>query len=306
VAQSELTPAQRIWSWLPTSLQRMLGPLRPLAERVAAVGFIQAAVVLAAQTFMALFPLLIGVVALAPARVSESITTFLRSRMGLAGATTDQVQQLVASRDQLHSAMTIFGALVVLGSATSFTRALQHVYESAWGLPKVGLRGSVRGFFWLIGLVIYVAMFGVMYQLTASHAVGIQVLRAVLAVAGAFVLWWLTPFVLLCGRVRLRALAMTGLLTGFALSIASWLSTVLLPRMVRSSQEQYGIIGAVFALQSWLVVLASLIVGAALLGAFAAESGGLVGRWARGIDDVEAWHRTPTGIFARRQDPLGH
>jgi hypothetical protein len=67
-------------------LQRMLDALRPLAERVAAVGFIQAAVVMAAQTFMALFPLLVEVVA--PAHVGEAITAFMQSRMGLAGETT--------------------------------------------------------------------------------------------------------------------------------------------------------------------------------------------------------------------------
>jgi membrane protein len=278
----------------------MVDALRPLTERVVAVGFIQSAVVLAAQTFMALFPLLIGVVALAPPHVGEGITTFMRSRMGLAGDATDQVQHLVASRDQLHSGITIFGLLVVLASATSFTRALQRVYENAWGLPKAGLRGSVRGFFWLIGLVIYVAMFAIMFQLTANPAAGIQVLRGVLAVAGASALWWLTPFVLLCGRVRLRALVVTGLLGGVSISIAAWLSTLLLPRMVSSNQKQYGIIGAVFAMQSWLVVLASLIVGAALLGAFAAESGGFIGRWARGTDDKASWHRTPTGTLARR------
>jgi membrane protein len=281
--------------------QRVLGGLRPLIERFAAVGFIQAAVVLAAQTFMALFPLLIGVVALAPPHASAAITAFMRSRMGLAGDPANEMQHLVASRDQLKGSITIFGVLVVLGSATSFTRALQRVYENAWGLPKAGIRGSIRGFFWLIGLVIYLAMFAISYQLTASHAAAVQVLRNLLAVAGAATLWWLTPFVLLCGRVRLRALAATGLVTGVALAIAGWMSTILMPRIVSSNEKQYGVIGVVFAIQSWLVVLGSIIVGAALLGAVAAESGGRLGRWARGADDVESWHRTPTGILARRR-----
>ena len=271
---------------------------RPILDRLIAVGSIQSAIVIAAQAFMAVFPLLIAVIAYSPAKVGNTISTFMRTRLGLS-STTAQVQQLVSTRSELQNSLSIFGLIVVLASATSFTRALQRVYERSWQLPPGGVRGSLRGLLWLIGLVIYFFMLAFMFELTSSRTTGISALRLVLSGVTAFGLWWMTPFLLLCGRVRWRALVLTGLLTGIVLVVAGKVSTVIMPRIVSSNERKYGTIGAVFAIQSWLVVMACIIVGAAILGAITTESDGWIGTWARGSSDLESWHRVPTGIFAR-------
>jgi membrane protein len=157
----------------------------------------------------------------------------------------------------------------------------------------MGLRGSLRGLAWLAGLVTYLALLGVAIKLTASPAPAVGLLRFLLYGVAAFTLWWLTPFLLLCGRVRLRALVVTGGLTAAVLLAASVVSTVFLPRIVGSNERQYGTIGAVFAIQSWLVVMAGLIVGSAVLGGLAAEATGRVGRWTRGSADPLGWRREP-------------
>lgn len=109
----------------------------------------------------------------------------------------------------------------------------------------------------------------------------------------------MTPFLLLCGRVQPRALLLTGGLTAVALLIAGKVSTVVMPRIVGKNERQYGTIGAIFAIQSWLVVMACLIIVAAILSALATESKGFVGTWARGSSDLDPWHRVPAGMFAR-------
>ena len=131
-----------------------------LIERLAAVGVITSGVVLAAQTFLALIPLLLGIVAFAPPGLAETLTDQLRARFGISGSTDRMLVGLTGQRDQLRSGITVLGALVVLVSATAFTRALQRVYETAWGLPRFGLRGSVRGLVWLAGLVAYLSLLG--------------------------------------------------------------------------------------------------------------------------------------------------
>jgi len=64
-----------------------------------------------------------------------------------------------------------------------------------------------------------------------------------------------------------------------------------MPRLVRNQEQQYGTIGVVFAIQSWLVVVAGVIVGAAVVGAVANQVAGPIGRLARGSPDPAAWRR---------------
>jgi membrane protein len=280
-------------------VERVLRTLAPVLERLAAVGFIQSAVVMAAQTFLALFPLLIAVIAIAPPDVGQTIASVARDRLGLAGQTSDEVYRLVGTRDELHGTITTFGIIVVLGSATSFTRALQRVYEMSWQIPRLGLRGSLRGLGWLVGLLVYLALLGLALRLTASPAAGPTLLREAMLIISAFLLWWLTPFVLLCGRVRLRSLIATGALTAIVVVIAGHVSAVVMPRIIGTNERQYGTIGAVFAIESWLVVIAGLIVACTILGALAGQAESRVGHWTRGTPDPQSWQRVP----GRRRRP---
>jgi len=266
-----------------------LAAARPVIERFASVGLVQSSVVLAAQAFMALFPLLMGVVAFAPPEVGETVGSYLRQRIGLNKGAGDEVQQLVATRSELRSGITAVGLIVVLATATSFTRALQRVYENAWQVPNAGLRGSVRGFLWLIGLSIYLIVLSVLIGITNS----VSAARTALLLASALALWWLTPFVLLGGRVKLRPLAATAFVTAAALVTAGGVSSTVMPTIIRNNAKQFGAIGAVFSIQSWLVVLGGLIVGGAIVGAFLAQADNRVGAWLRGSPDRAAWRRTP-------------
>ena len=287
--------------------QSLLTRATPVVERLASVGLIQSAVVLAAQTFMALFPLLIGIISLAPATVGDALTSTLRRRFGLDGDTSQTVQHLVSSRNELHGGLTVVGLLVVLASATSFTRALQRVYENSWELPRLGVKGSLRGLEWLIGIIVYLALVGFALKLTESPAFYVTSLRALLLIVFSVALWWLTPFVLLCGRVRIRSIAATAVITSIAMLIASALSVEFVPRIIRKNEQQYGTIGAAFAIQSWLVVMGSVIVATAILGALAAQHVGRLGTWARGSADPESWRRDkpPSRIITAARRRVG-
>jgi membrane protein len=282
---------RRVVRWVTTTFAVLI-------ERLITVGLIQSGVVLAAQTFLALLPLLIVAIALFPAPVADAITETLRNRLGLSGESTELVGTIVKNRDSLRGGISVFGAVVALASATSFTRALQRIYELAWNLPRLGLRGSLRGLVWLTGIIIYLTVISFAVKLAGSGGVG-PILRPTLLCIGAILLWWWTPYVLLLGRVRLRALAPSGVLTGVVMAILGWTSTVVLPRTVRNNERQFGTIGAIFAIESWLVIVSVCIVAAAVVGAVAAQLDGPIGRLARGRDDLEGWRRVrPTGSDA--------
>ena len=88
----------------------------------------------------------------------------------------------VGSRDQLNGGITTIGTILMLVSATAFTRALQHVYEQAWGLPRV--RGGARGLAWLVGLIVYIVIIAASARLAGLGPPG-TVLRTVIVVGGA-------------------------------------------------------------------------------------------------------------------------
>jgi membrane protein len=274
------------------AMQWALRKFGTLIDRLVAVGVIHSGIVLAAQTFLALFPLLIGIVALLPASIGSGISKSLRSRVGISGSTDQMVSQIVVSRDDLHGGITAIGVIVVLASATAFTRALQRVYEQSWALPRLGVRGSLRGLMWLVGLMCYLLLLSTAIQYAGTGLPG-TVVRTALAIISAVLLWWLTPFILLAGRVRLRSLLPGGLITAAAMLALGAVSAAVVPRTIRSNEQQFGTIGVVFAIESWLVIVGCTIVAAAIVGAVVVQTSGPIGRLARGRADLDAWRREP-------------
>jgi membrane protein len=264
-----------------------------LLERLATVGFIYSGVVLAAQTFIALLPLCIVLIALLPTWVGAGLAQTLRDRLGLSGETDQEIGSLIASRSQLGG-LSVISVVVVLASATSFTRALQRVYELSWGLPRLGLRGSLRGVVWLLGFAAYWGMLGLTLHYVRG-GVPATALKALVSAIGAVGLWWWTPYILLMGRVRLRALVPCALVTGVVVLLLGWASAAIVPRTVRSNERRYGTIGVIFAVQSWLVVVSCTIVAAAVIGAVAAQTTGPLGVLARGSTDPEGWRKYRRG-----------
>jgi membrane protein len=295
------------WGWAREAVRRLLewvtATFEPLIERLIRVGLVQSAIVLAAQTFLALFPLLIAVIAIVPTSIGTTIADALRDRLGISGNTDTSVHQLVDTRSELHGVAAVGGVILVLASATSFTRALQRTYETAWGLPTLGLRGRIQGLMWLVGIVAYLALTAGALRLTAGAGPAANELRWVINVLSAGMVWWWTPFLLLAGRVRARALLPGAGLSAAVVIALGAVSEVYLPRAMRQQERRYGTIGTVFAIESWLVVLAGAIVACAVVGAVGAQYPGRLGQRIRGSHDPDGWRRHPVRRRDRRPVP---
>lgn len=268
------------------AVTRTVAWLRDIGQRLIAVRVVESSIVLAAQAFLALFPLVIVLTAVMPSGASDGLVNELKSKYGLSGLTDSAAQTLLAQRSAVQQSLSAFSFLLVLGSATAFTRALQRVYQNAWGLEKLGLRGLWRGFAWLVGLIAYLSLLGAIAH-WIKHGGVVQPIAAVLG----FVLWWWTPFLLLGGRVRARALLPAAVLITAAQIVAVWLSTAIMPRTVRSNEAKYGPVGVVFAVESWFVVITGTLVVCSALGAVIGRHEGRLGTWVRGTADPDGWHR---------------
>lgn len=243
---------------------------------------------LAAQAFLALMPLVIVLASAAPDDVSDGLLAAMRTKLGLSGDTTDNVESIAASAAE--AGVTALGFLLVLLSSTSFSRALQRVYERAWQLAPGGLRSAWRPLVWIVGMIVYFLVLGLTFKITHG-GVAMDLVRWLLAAAGSLVLWWWTPFVLLSGRVQWRPLVPTALFTTIGTLVLARVSARYVPHLLSTNEKRYGTIGVAFSIESWLVVLFAVVLGATVLGAVVSQSAGLVGTWARGTADVAGWQR---------------
>lgn len=246
---------------------------------------------LAAQAFLALMPLVIVIAAAAPDAVSDGLVDAMRTKVGLGNGSTTQNVQTIASA-AAETGVTVFGFLLVMLSATSFSRALQRVYERTWRLSPGGLRSAWRPLAWIVGMIAYFVVLGLTFKIT--HGGGpLTVLRMAIATVGSIALWWWTPFVLLSGRVRWRALVPTAFATAVGTLALGVVSAEYVPRLLSTNERRYGTIGVAFAIESWLVVLFAIVLAATVLGAVLVDTRGPLGVWARGSTDPEGWRRTP-------------
>jgi len=224
------------------------------------------AMALAAQAFSALIPLLIVYSAVASRGDGKSFADSLIDRFDLEGAAATTVRQAFTASQTVEDSVSLLGLLLLLISALSFTRGLQRLYERAYGLSTLGMRNSHRGLEWLALVVVYTSVRPVVAGLFDS-----TVLRIAASLVLGAGLWTATPYLLLGQRVSWRRLMPGALLTAVGMSVLGTSSVIWFPRTVASSADQFGSMGVAFAMLSWLVAAAFVVVATATGGAVASE-----------------------------------
>jgi membrane protein len=101
-----------------------------------------------------------------------------------------------------------------------------------------------------------------------------EVLDVLVAVVVSTVIWTWTPWVLLAGAVRWRALLPAGLLMGAGTALISIGSQLYLSRALSTAARQYGALGIAFTYISWLFVVMTVLVATTLVGAVLAGARG--------------------------------
>jgi len=250
-------------------------------ERMLEIEFVDRSVALAAKAFVSFFPLVIVVAAFVPARTRMSIITALAARLGLRGEAFSLVQSSFASSDDIRRATGLFGLVLTIFFATSFTTALRRVYMRAWRRPPhSGVDNYWRGVVWLFAMLLSLALLGGLRG-AAGDGTGV-VAWAVVGLAVYIALWWFTAWWLLLGDVRMRVLAPTGVITGIAMAGYGLSASVWMPEVVASNQEQFGFFGIALALVTWFSGAAICILIGACAGPVFAEDTGRLGRFIRG------------------------
>jgi len=261
-------PTARITSGLNRTRERLeASQVGHVQRRFAQVDLPNQALILAALGFSLLVPVLVTLAALLPLGSADSLPAGVASRLGLDPRAVSALQQLFPTRSAVRGSSTVFGTVFTLLSAYAWPTALQRGLEIAWGVPSRGWRGLWRPLVWLTA---FVTVGAVVIALPPSHLLAEPWRTLLLLVLGAPVVfgwaWWTQHF-LLRGVVGWRlllpgAVALTLGLLGLRAAAGVFLSGA-----ISHNYDQYGPLGIVFMLLSWLVAFSFVMLGGPVLGA---------------------------------------
>src|SRR3954447_19089182 len=235
---------------------------RGLLARLISLEVIDRSLVVGAQAFSALIPLLI-VIAGAGAGDGRSFADALVDRFNLKGDTADAVRETFGASTG-GPTLTVLGVLIVVFSALAFTRAMQRTFELTWGLPKRGVRGTGWGLAWLAAFATYLTIFPVVRGVFNGWPYDL------VSLAGTFGLWLMTPYLLLARRVPWRRLIPQAALSAAGMTVLSGGLLIYAPRALENSAEEFGAIGVAFTLLTILWAAGFVLVTAAGVGAYIA------------------------------------
>ncbi|MEU1941777.1 YhjD/YihY/BrkB family envelope integrity protein [Streptomyces sp. NPDC020125] len=256
-----------LWERVTTAIGG--GPAARFLERLVAVNVLEAATRLAAQAFLTALPLLMAVAAFVPDTLQSLLADSLRSVVGVRGDVLDEVRRTFVPRGTAKNTSGAVGLLVALVSATAFSRALQAICERCWGLPRAAVR--VTAWRWLLWLLVWLAVLLVQAPVRRGFGTGI-VSGLVLALLSAVLLWWWTQHLLLSGRVTWTYLLPGAVLSGVGTVLLGYLSRLLMPVAMARSLADFGPLGPVFTLLTWLIVVFLIAVAGLAAGPAVASS----------------------------------
>jgi membrane protein len=226
----------------------------------------QQATVIAAQAFTSLIPFLVVASAFGPG--DEDLSDRIIDRFGLEDASARSVRQLFNSSGEVESAVTWVSIVILVLATLSFTRAMQRMFQRAYGTTPGGPRDMWRGLVWLAGFATWIAASSPLRE-SLEDVGGLLVALTVSGLTG-LVLWLWTPAILL-GIPNWRRLLPGAIVSGILGALAGVASGIYIPILLKWSAEKYGLIGIAFSMQSWLLVMAFVVVIGAVVGGVASE-----------------------------------
>jgi membrane protein len=230
---------------------------------------------LAAQAFTSIFPLVIAIAALLPDS-SGDLPDRISDALGIPDSSRAALEQALPAHPDTRGAFGIIGLLIVVVSATSFSRALARMYGKVWGVTPPGWTGGWRWVAALFGVALTSVTLRALYLL--SSGLYATVGQLLLTLVGNSLLWTWAPWLLLARQVAWRRLLPGGVIMGLCTVGTSIASGIYLPRALVSASRQFGALGIAFTYIGWLFVIAFALVCSAVLGAVLARDESRIAR----------------------------
>ncbi|MFE7775038.1 YhjD/YihY/BrkB family envelope integrity protein [Streptomyces sp. NPDC057445] len=218
----------------------------------------------AALGFLTLVPLLV-VVAAADLASGQGFARWLVQGLGVSEVSQEEVEQLFGPPGEALQRTTALGLAALAAFGVTFGSAVQTGYERAWAVPTARWHTMWRHVVWLAVLIAALLAF-VATPTPANASALVTALVAGADLIGTFLFFWWSQRLLLCGRVRWRALAPGAAVTALGLLGLRIFSQFVFSPLIASNAVTYGPFGTVLVLQSWLVGVGFVVYGGALVG----------------------------------------
>jgi membrane protein len=147
------------------------------------------------------------------------------------------------------------------------------MYERIWEQPHVGgMSGARRCFLWLIGWLVSIQLVsGAVRLLSGPEGLVPGAARLVVQVTLVAGLWLVTSRVLLFGRIGWWRLSVGAVVSGVVLVLYNRGAGLVMPAYVEANAEQFGTLGVILAISTWMIGFGALLVGSALVGRVVSE-----------------------------------
>ncbi|WP_250285189.1 MULTISPECIES: YihY/virulence factor BrkB family protein [unclassified Frankia] len=255
---------------MATAVRRVRARLRggaaeDLASRLRQGDLINGAMNLAALILMMFFPFIIALAALSPLRSGGAAEVIIR-RMGLNQEAAQAVERLFAPQDgTVRNGWSVLGALWLILGGLSLATTVQSVYVRVFGLRPLGLRGVPAQVGWLGGLIVFLAGTTAAGALLTGTIPG-QIGYGLLNTAGLLFFVWAGVRVLTLGRLGWREAWPAAAFTTVGLTGLGVVSRLTFSASIVSNERNYGSIGVVFTILSWLIGFGVVLTGGAIVG----------------------------------------
>jgi membrane protein len=241
-------------------------------SRLNAVDFMNSSMQFAVLAVLCLFPFVFFVSAESGGDARHALIV----RLGLDQKAAHDVNQLMSSGSHAVTDLSIIGVAMVLLGAFGIASTLQIWYQRCYDQPPAPnwARQLTNRSLWLGGLLVYLAVqYFAWTQLKQAGAARFTTYIATFILALAF--YWWTPHVLLMGRLTWGQLFPAAIATAVCVTGLGVFSALLFSGQIVSGAADYGPIGVVTVLLSYLIGLAVCLHLGAVAGRMWNERGSL-------------------------------
>jgi uncharacterized BrkB/YihY/UPF0761 family membrane protein len=227
------------------------------------VGF-DRSIALASGALTAVIPLSILTSALSTQLGGKGTADRIIERYDLTGGGAEAVRDVFAPPSGTSTSVGIIGFLFLMVAVLSFSRGVQRLFEQTWELDALSVRNTFNGLLWIGGLVVYVALSGVLHAALGRSRLELTATLVILPLSAVFLVW--SGWVLSAKRIARNALVPFALLGSALFAVYSIGAAVYVPHLFSTYATRYGVIGAVFAMISTLFCVMVVLVGSAAAG----------------------------------------
>jgi membrane protein len=234
------------------------------------------ALALCAQQVLCTAPLIVAMGAVLQRWTGHGAAYFIDRFFGLSGKSALAVDSLFARNSHIGTPSLVFALVTSLVLSTGVAAVQQRAFERIWTLPRIiSVRSYLRQLAWAVvlgGFCILLLGLGRLGR-ELSETIGLPAVMAIAIMQGAvtFLFYWWSQRWLLAGRVTWRALLPGAFTVGVLTTIMFRLTRWIMPQQMTWPVRAYGLIGAVFVLSVWLMILSMVVFGGTLFGALLAE-----------------------------------